>query len=183
MMRLLIKWHIRFATALLKAIAFPIRLVIHRLKTKYLSHALGADLRVFGYGLPLDESHGSSVIAVENVLHKPYFATHTLDVSQQLAKLILKGVEGKDRYDFLWNDDDLAKRVNDSVLLRNLAGPHISDYYRQLMVFEERAREFFGVVGLKHSMYYDNDVVINDIADFITGQVPSVQCDGSAEGG
>ncbi len=116
-------------------------------------------------------------------LHKPYFATHTLDVSQQLAKLILKGVEGKDRYDFLWNDDDLAKRVNDSVLLRNLAGPHISDYYRQLMVFEERAREFFGVVGLKHSMYYDNDVVINDIADFITGQVPSVQCDGSAEGG
>ena len=138
---------------------------------------------MFGYGLPLDDSHESSVIAVENVLHKPYFATHALDVSQQLAKVIWKGVEGKDRYDFLWDDDDLAKRVNDSVLLRNLAGPHISDCYRQVMVLEERTREYFGVVGLKHSMYYDNDVVIKGIADFITDQVPVVQCDGGAEGG
>ena len=180
-MRRRIIWRTRFATALARDIAYPLRLIVHKLKVLYIGHLVGTDLRVFGYGLPLDDSPGSSVITVENVLRKPYFETHTLDVSQQLADLILKGVEGKDRYDFLWNDDDLARRVDDSVLLKKLVGSPVSDYYRQLIVLEERAREFFGVVGLKHSMYYDNDVVINSVADFVTGQDPVVQCEGGAE--
>ena len=138
-------------------------------------------MNYFGYGLPLDDSHGSSDIAVENVLRKPYFETCTLDVSQQLAELILKDVEGKDRYDFLWDDEALKRRVNDSDLLKNLAGSDISNYYRQLIALEERAREFFGVVGLKHSMYYDNDVVINGVADFISAQAPVAQSNGGAE--
>lgn len=36
---------------------------------------------------------------------------------------------------------------------------------------EERAQEYFGVVGIRHSMYYDNDVVIRGIADFLAGSV------------
>ena len=166
-MRRLVKGHIRFPTALAKAIAYPIRLIVHKLKSAYVGQLVGTDLRVFGYGLPPDESPRSGVIAVENVLRKPYFETHILDVSRELSKLRLRGVDGEDRFEFLWNDDDLATRVDDSVLVKTLGDQIKSDQYRHLMALEERAKEFFGVVGLRHSMYYDNDVVINSIADFI----------------
>ena len=164
----------RLAIALAKAIAYPSRLIVHRLSTRYVARLVGKDLRVLGYGLPPDESPRSSVVTVEKVLHKPYFDTHSLDVSRVLAVLRVRGVDGEDRFEFLWNDDDLARRVEDSVLVKTLGDPRNSDHYRQLVALEERAREFFGVVGLRHSMYYDNDVVINGIADFVTGRVPVV---------
>jgi hypothetical protein len=173
-MRRGIKRLTRFTMALAKAIAYPGRLIVHKLSTWYVARLVGTDLRVLGYGLPPDESPRSSVITVENVLNKPYFETHSLDVSRVLAVLRVRGVDGEDRFEFLWNDDGLTRRVADSVLVKTLGDPLNSDRHRQLVALEERAREFFGVVGLRHSMYYDNDVVINGIADFVTGRVPVV---------
>ena len=173
-MRLKIKRQARFAIALAKAIAYPLRLIVHKIGTQYVARRVGRDLRVLSYGLPPDESPSSSVITVEQVLRKPYFETHSFDVSRVLAVLRVKAVEGEDRFEFLWNDDNLGKRVEDSVLVKTLGDPFNSDHYRQLVALEERAREFFGVVGLRHSMYYDNDVVINGIADCLTGRVPVV---------
>lgn len=153
--------------ALAKALAFPFRLCVHKIITLYVARLIEMDLRVLGYGLPSDEFHRGSAISVEKALHKPYFETHTFDVSRALAVLRVKGVNGTDRFEFLWNEDNLAKRVEDSVLVKTIGETFGPDHYRKLVALEERAMEFFGVAGLRHSMYYDNDVVISGIADFL----------------
>jgi hypothetical protein len=168
-----IKQKTRFAMALVKAVLYPGRLIAHRLRTRYVTSLLEADLRTFGFGLPPDESRRSSTIAVERVLHKPYFETHSIDVSRALAEPRVRGEDGRDRFEFLWDDGALARRIGDSVLVKSLGEPLDPNQHRQLMALEERVREYFGVVGLRHSMYYDNDVVISSVADFLTGVVPS----------
>lgn len=47
------------------------------------------------------------------------------------------------------------------------------DHQRQIVALEERVGEYFGVVGLRHSMYYDNDTVISGIADFMADRAPA----------
>jgi hypothetical protein len=171
LMRRLLKRHTRFAMAVIKAIVYPCRLVVFWLSSRYLARLARTDLRVLGLGLPIDESP-QSTINVRNELRKPYFETHCLDVTRTLAVLSVKQLDTENRFDFLWNDGDLAKRVEDSILVKNLGDPVDNNHYRQLLALEERAREFFGVVGLRHSMYYDNEIVIGHIADFIADRDP-----------
>jgi hypothetical protein len=41
------------------------------------------------------------------------------------------------------------------------------DDKRRMLALEERGKEFFGVSGIRHSMYYENDAVISKVASFI----------------
>ncbi|HZF31069.1 MAG TPA: hypothetical protein VE907_18285 [Gammaproteobacteria bacterium] len=173
LMRRKLKELARIAIAITKAIAYPVRLAAHAASARYLARRIAIDLRVFGYGLPPDESHRRSSVSVENVLRKPYFETHVLDLGRVLSVLPPSAVDPS-RFAFLWNDDDLVKRVQDSILVRGIDHAPTSEECRKLVALEERVREFFGVVGLRHSMYYDNDVVINAVAEFLAGDVPTV---------
>ena len=38
---------------------------------------------------------------------------------------------------------------------------------RHALAIEERLREFFGVAGLRHSLYYENDAVLEAVAAYL----------------
>lgn len=61
----------RLISAMTKLIAYPLRIIAHKLSTLYIARLVGTELRILGYGLPGDESFGTSEISVENVLNKP----------------------------------------------------------------------------------------------------------------
>lgn len=163
----------RLTSAITKLIAYPLRVIVHKLSTLYIAQLVGTELRILGYGLPEDESFGTSEISVENVLNKPYFDTHILDVTRELASPRARDVENENRFEFLWNNESLARRIENSILVKSLGNSVDLDHQRQIVALEERVGEYFGVVGLRHSMYYDNDTVISGIADFLAYRVPA----------
>lgn len=163
----------RLTSAITKLIAYPLRIIVHKLSTLYIARLVGTELRILGYGLPEDESFGTSEISVENVLNKSYFDTHILDVTRELASPRKRDVDVENRFEFLWDNDNLAKRIKDSILVKALGNSVDLDHQRQIVALEERVGEYFGVVGLRHSMYYDNDAVISGIADFLAKRAPA----------
>lgn len=170
LMRRILRTPMRYTMALIKAVVFPARFIIYKVRNSFIEHALKVNLRLIGYGLPKSQSDLNADIFVSNVLSKPYFDTHTLDVSRILLKVENNSCEDSERFEFIWNDDDLTKRLKDSILIKNLDKQLGTDYYRHLLALEERVKEFFGVAGVRHSMYYDNDLVIKNIAQFISAQ-------------
>ena len=62
-------------------------------------------------------------------------------------------------------------RFRDSSLRKHLGDDFDMDEKRKLLALEERVREFWGVSGVRHSMYYDNDEVIARIAAFVLDSV------------
>ena len=163
----------RLTSAIAKSIAYPLRTIVHKLSTLYVARLLGTELRILSYGLPADVSFGTSEISVENVLKKSYFDTHILDVTRELATPRMRDVKGENRFEFLWDNDKLAKRIENSILVKALGSSADLNHQRQIVALEERVEEYFGVVGFRHSMYYDNDFVINGIADFLADRAPA----------
>ena len=47
------------------------------------------------------------------------------------------------------------------------------DQQKHILTLEERGKEFFGVTGFRHSMYYENEKVMDVISKFLAFEVAS----------
>ena len=149
-------------------ILYPARYLLHRLTGGFLKKAATRRLRVAAYGLPPVEL-AESRIAVNRNLVQNYFAHESYDASQHLTGLTVDTRKEINRFDFLWDDSLVAPRYRDSILGKHIGDGLSLEQMRQILALEERGKEFFGVTGVRHSMYYDNDAVIEKIAEFIKG--------------
>lgn len=158
----------RLAASLIAILIFPIRYAFYRISKVLIARHAFANLRAFALGVPQDEYAGGE-IKVREALEKPYFDSYRLMVGRILATEPNQRPIDKDRFEFLWDEQALEKRLKESALRQRIKSPLTTDQSRQLLAIEERLKEYYGVSGFRHSMYYDNDVVIDAIADFLTG--------------
>jgi hypothetical protein len=172
----------------------------------YISFKIWQLLSSAAFGLGPREFVGS-LVAVDHELREPsYFDQHVWVVTEQLFEHpIAREIDSearKARYKFLWNDEELERRVSSSWLWRQrdrwkkeidaryAKFPELrtvtfdSQLKRTCLVLEERFKEMVGLVELSHSSYYSNSGIITAIAEFITsgtappnakraGEVPS----------
>lgn len=158
-------WQTLFALSLLAL--YPVRITVHSIGSFYAELMLKTKVRSLAYGLPADEFRVNSEISVHAVLHKPYFETETFDVTQTLAMQDAAFGKSEEQFKFLWDDADLKNRVAHSTMLKALKTSFNLERSRQLLAFEERAKEYYGVVGIRHSMYYGNEAVTKRVAEFL----------------
>lgn len=156
----------RFVLACLFLVLFPFRLIFFFIGSVFFSRLLHAQIRSVSCGLPAEEFSGGSEISIHSTLSKPFFDVERLDVTKVLATRDATG--GSDQhFRFLWDDSDFGARVSQSMILNKFKIPESTDSGRQLLVLEERLKEYYGLVGVKHSMYYSNDSVIASVAKFL----------------
>lgn len=158
----------RITTSLMLILIFPIRYALYWVSQKFIAHSTFTDLRASALGVPLDENAGGE-ISIREALGKPYFDSYRLMVGKILATEHINRPVDKDRFEFLWDEQALEKRLKESALRQRVKSPLSTDQSRQLLAIEERIKEYYGVSSFRHSMYYDNDAVIDAIADFLTG--------------
>ena len=169
-------WRILFALAFLAL--YPIRLIVHFLGSLYAGLILKTKVRALAYGLPADEFRDNSEISIHACLQKPYFETETFDVSQALAMQDVAVDKSEDQFKFLWDATELSNRAAHSTMLKALKTSYGEEQIRQLLALEERAKEYYGVVGIRHSMYYGNETVTRQIAKFLAACIQSGKGDG-----
>jgi hypothetical protein len=157
---------VKALVALLLLILYPARYLLHLLTGGFLKQAATKRLRVAAYGLPPIEL-AESRIAVNSNLVQDYFAHESYDASQHLTGLTIDTRKEINRFDFLWDDSLVGLQYRESILGQHIGDGLSLDEKRQILALEERGKEFFGVTGVRHSMYYDNDAVIDKIAEFI----------------
>jgi len=169
-------WRTLLAFSLLAL--YPIRLMSHFLGSLYVGQMLKTKVRSITYGLPVDEFRGNSEISIHSSLKKPYFQTEVFDITQTFAKQNAATGKTEDQFKFLWDDADLSNRVADSKMFKALKNSYSEEQNRQLLALEERAKEYYGVVGVRHSMYYGNETVTKRIAEFLAACIQSGKGDG-----
>lgn len=157
----------RITTSLMAILIFPMRYALYQISRWFITHSTSTNLRAFALGVPQDEYAGGE-ITVRDALEKPYFDSYRLMVGRILATERNQRPIDNDRFEFLWDEQVLEKRLKESALRQLIKFPLSTDQSRQLLALEERMKEYYGVSGFRHSMYYDNDDVINAIADFLT---------------
>jgi hypothetical protein len=148
-------------------LAYPARLLIYTLVTRPI--LLGQTARLvepLSYGLPPDELQASDIV-VRGELHIPQFAVRHLDVAKDLLGPTAKVGVDATRFGFLWDDDALAARYAASVVSSQVPEEPAVEAKRHLLAIEERLREFFGVSGLRHSLYYESDAVLDAVTDYL----------------
>jgi hypothetical protein len=149
-----------------------VRYLLHRLTGGFLKQAATRRLRVAAYGLPPIEL-AQSRIDVNSNLVQNYFAHESYDASQHMTGVTINTREEINRFDFLWDDSLVEPHYRESILGQHIGDGLSLDEQRQILALEERGKEFFGVTGVRHSMYYNNDAVIDKIAGFIKSNAVS----------
>jgi hypothetical protein len=118
------------------------------------------------YGLP-DEEFLAGRIAVRQDLDVPQIAARHLDVARDLLNAPVNVHIDAQRFEFLWDDRVLAERFARSQAAAHFHSEPPADVKRHALAIEERLREFFGVAGLRHSLYYENDAVLDAVVAYL----------------
>ena len=146
---------------------YPARFTVYKLVTRPIVLSQTKRFtRLLSFGLPPDELTASDII-VRDRLEVPQIAARHLDVSKDLVRgRRAADVEAR-QFEFLWDDDVLAARYGASPIRTHFDTSPAADEQRHLLSIEERVREFFGVAGLRHSLYYESDRVIEAVAEYL----------------
>lgn len=99
-----------------------------------------------------------------------YFHLTAKNVEEHFKEIEHTSIPESNRYDFLDNNGgDLNIKIGKSMLFKddNNSFKLGDEQKKYLLMLEERGKEFFGVVGLRHSMYYEKREVINQISKAI----------------
>jgi hypothetical protein len=164
-----IQTFVRRVIASVKLLAYPLRLAIYTLVTRPLLTSQAARLALpLSYGLPSEEFHAGR-IAVRQHLEVPQIASRHLDVARNLLDAPVDVHVDRLRFDFLWDEHALAERFARSQAAAHFQSEPSAEVKRHVLAIEERLREFFGVAGLRHSLYYENDAVLDAIVDYFLG--------------
>ena len=118
------------------------------------------------FGLPGEEFLDSRIV-VRRELDVPQIATRALDVARDLLNATVNVEIDRHRFEFLWDDRVLAERFARSQAAAHFTHEPPAEIKRHVLAIEERLREFFGVAGLRHSLYYENDAVLEAVAAFL----------------
>lgn len=110
------------------------------------------------------------------------FDHQSYDASQHLTDLTIDARKEITCFDFPWEDSLVEPRYRGSILGQHIGDGLSLDEKRQMLALEERGKEFLGVTGVRHSMYYENESVIEKIAAFIKDKsLPSFEPDSQSE--
>lgn len=164
----LIRALLRWLKAASMFVGYPVRWLIYFIVTRPI--LIGQSKRIalpLSYGIP-DYELLTGDIVVKEELEIPQIRTRTLDVSRSLLATNLNVEVDKKRFEFLWDDHVLEERFHQSKMARCLDQEPSTESKRHLLAIEERIKEFFGVAGLRHSLYYENDEVLEEVANFLT---------------
>lgn len=156
----------RFIAAF-KFLAYPLRLTIYTLVTRRLVMSQAARFALpLSHGLPGDEFLTGRIV-VRQELDVPAISARHLDVARDLLSAPVNAEIDKQRFEFLWDDRVLAERFVRSQAAAQFHSEPSADVKRHALAIEERLREFFGVAGLRHSLYYENDAVLEAVAAYL----------------
>jgi hypothetical protein len=148
-------------------LAYPLRRAIYVLLTRPIVMSQGARLALpLSYGLPSDEFLAGSIV-VRQDLDVSEIAVRHLDVARDLLNAPVDVRIDRQRFEFLWDERVLAERFATSTAAAQYQQEPAADVKRHLLAIEERLREFFGVAGLRHSLYYENDAVLDVVASYL----------------
>lgn len=164
---------------------FPVRFAINKLINWQLISKVNLGIKTLSFGLPEGEFSDSSV-TVNNIPKLKFLNTYELDISNHIKDLE-KGIEKtktadtarnkiiqkKDEYSFLENEVELTECYEKSNIAKHILTEVTSDEKKRILMLEQRGKEILGVTGLRHSMYYKNDKVINAISQFLKGKFTS----------
>lgn len=159
---------VKFVISIVFMFAYPFRYLVNIVASFFAKRQIATNVSEFAYGLPADELIEAKTQVV-NVLNAEYIYSIDLDATQFLSRLSINMEEEVGRFDFLWDGDALKTKFEGSKIkeLYEEEAPLTHDQKKHLLAIEERAKEFFGVSGLRHSMYYQSPRVIQEIAKFI----------------
>lgn len=148
--------------------------IYSKIRQIYLNRSVGKIAKTLALGLPKGELDDSS-IEVRNLLDLQPFCTYHFDSSKYMTDLLINKDKDTKRYSFLWDDDELNKRISTSILAKYIGAQLTEDKDQQkhILTLEERGKEFFGVTGFRHSMYYENEKVMDVISKFLAFEVAS----------
>jgi hypothetical protein len=153
--------------ATIKFLAYPARAATYTLVTRPLLMSQAARLALpLSYGLP-DEEFLAGRIVVRQELDVPQIASRQRDVARDLLDAPVSADIDKRRFDFLWDEGVLAERFARSQAAAHFHSEPTADVKRHVLAIEERLREFFGVAGLRHSLYYENDAVLDAVVRYL----------------
>lgn len=165
-----IRTQLRRLKALFMAALYPARWLLYTLITRPIALRQAASLALpLAYGLPADELSDSTLV-VRKELEVPQIRARHIDVGRDLlvaADRDAVRAEQAGRFEFLWDEAILAERFDCSVARTYYPSEPSNQTKRHLLAMEERLKEFFGVAGLRHSLYYDNPKVLNAITDYL----------------
>ena len=160
----------KFLLAVIWLMVYPVRKLWHYVASWLLKRSATKRLRVLAYGIRPVE-HLESRITVHHRLQQDYFDHGDYNAAEHVSRLKINTSDEAERYEFLTDDVMAEARFRDSSLRKHLGDDFDMDEKRKLLALEERVREFWGVSGVRHSMYYDNDEVIARIAAFVLDSV------------
>jgi hypothetical protein len=104
---------------------------------------------------------------VRQDLDVPQIAVTHLDVARDLLNAPVNVRVDEQRFEFIWDDRVLAERFARSQAAAQFQSDPSVDVQRHALAIEERLREFFGVAGLRHSLYYENEAVLDAVVAYL----------------
>ena len=170
---------LRRLTALVLFAAYPLRLAFYALVTRPTVMSQTARIALpLSLGLPGDELLAGSVVVKQDLDVPQVSATH-LDVARDLVTATPDVHVDRARFEFLWNDAALEERYAQSAVAKQFPEAPPVEVKRHVLALEERIREFFGVAGLRHSLYYENDQVLEAISTYLLRDVTPASSPGA----
>jgi hypothetical protein len=169
----------------------PITVLWERIWTRRLMQLLSAS----AYGVQLHELERALIVASSRLDEPRFFNEKVWDVTELLISSDTvhdDGVAKGAKYSFLWEDSLFNTRKGSSWIWRSIE-PHrieIEKHYgrfsqsatigaedqlaRACIMLEERFSEAIGAVGLMHTAYHSNRIVIENVSRFIvSGESPT----------
>ncbi len=156
--------------AIIKVLVYPLLLPLNLTLNYFINQKISKNTKMFSLGLPEDEL-SENLIKVKNTPNLECFNTYQFNASENFKKLTINTKQEIDRYFYLRDDNELQKRFNKSFLAEKINGNHTKDQQKHILSLEERGKEFFGLTGFRHSMYYENEKVIDVISAFLIGEI------------
>lgn len=147
---------------------YPFKYLLYRLIVRPVAISVATRFtQETAYGLPTDEFRDSD-IHVDTELNIAQFDTRNIDVARDLLNAPALGpAQYRKFFDFLF-DDSAIEPLYAKSKMGNLFEEELTlEDKRRLLAVEARVQEFFGVSSLRHSAYYNNDVVLQAVTEFL----------------
>ncbi|HEY5868193.1 MAG TPA: hypothetical protein VI542_21965 [Candidatus Tectomicrobia bacterium] len=169
-MRRLTRALVRYLRAVLLLLLYPVRRSLYALVTRPIVMRQAARIALpLSYGLPGDELLASDIVTAQD-LNIPQIRAQHVDVARDLLTAARDVQVDQRRFEFLWDDEALQHRYAESVMAAHFGLGPPADVQRHLLAIEERLREFFGVAGLRHALYYENEQVLAAVCEYLKGR-------------
>ena len=165
---------------------YPIRYIVFNIRNWLVTHKVFSTIRELLLGLPKSEfSKGNidvrnkfegSQNSLENINQQnqdidKYFAIDSINVDEHITVIKVNNVVESERYSFLSKKGvELEPYIKKSMLGKEQKidfSKLTDEEIWNLLSLEERGKEFFGIAGLRHSMYYEQKEIVDMIGEYI----------------